>query len=57
MNAEDDLYVMVAVIGMTAITVVTRSFFFLSSTPWKLPRWAERGLQFAPIAAMAGSMC
>jgi branched-subunit amino acid transport protein len=53
MNAEDDLYVLVAVIGMTVITVVTRSFFFLSTRPWKLPRWAERGLQYAPVAALA----
>jgi branched-subunit amino acid transport protein len=53
MNAADDLYVMAAVLGMTVITVMTRSFFFLSSNPWKLPRWAERGLQYAPVAALA----
>jgi branched-subunit amino acid transport protein len=53
MNAEDDLYVIVVIVGMTLITVVTRSFFFLSSRPWALPRWAERGLQYAPVAALA----
>jgi len=36
-----------------AITVITRSFFFLSSKPWTLPHWAQRGLQYAPIAALA----
>ena len=36
-----------------AITVITRSFFFISSKPWTLPGWAQRGLQYAPIAALA----
>jgi branched-subunit amino acid transport protein len=35
------------------VTVVTRSFFFFSSKPWHLPSWAERGLHYAPIAALA----
>ena len=38
---------------MTAATVVTRSFFFLSRKPWALPGWAARGLQYAPVAALA----
>jgi branched-subunit amino acid transport protein len=53
MNAESDPYVLAAIAGMTVITVVTRSFFFISSKQWKLPRWAERGLQYAPVAALA----
>jgi branched-subunit amino acid transport protein len=40
-------------VGLACITVLTRSFFFLSSTEWKLPHWAQRGLQYAPIAALA----
>lgn len=35
------------------VTVVSRAFFFLSSRPWRLPHWAERGLQYAPIAALS----
>ena len=35
------------------ITVITRGFFFLSDRPWTLPHWAQRGLQYAPIAALS----
>ncbi|MES3011808.1 MAG: AzlD domain-containing protein [Pseudomonadota bacterium] len=38
--------------GLTVVTVISRSFFFISSQPWQLPRWAQRGLQYAPIAAL-----
>ena len=32
--------------------VFARGFFVFSSKPWRLPAWAERGLQYAPIAAL-----
>ncbi len=48
-----DLWTVTTIIGMTLVTVLTRSFFFLSSKPWPLPTWLQRGLQFAPVAAMA----
>ena len=32
---------------------IARSFFFISKRDWKLSHWAERGLQYAPIAALA----
>lgn len=38
---------------MTVVTVVARSFFFLSDREWALPSWMQRGLQYAPIAALA----
>ena len=41
------------IVGLTCVTVLARCFFFISSKPWHLPQWAERGLQFAPIAALA----
>jgi branched-subunit amino acid transport protein len=41
------------ILGMAAITVLTRSFFFLSDRPWHLPSWARRGLAYAPVAALA----
>jgi branched-subunit amino acid transport protein len=39
--------------ALAVITVVSRSFFFISERPWTLPQWAQRGLQYAPIAALA----
>jgi branched-subunit amino acid transport protein len=41
------------IVGLAGVTVLTRSFFFISSEEWSLPDWAQRGLQYAPIAAMA----
>lgn len=41
------------IVGLAVVTTVTRCFFFLSKSPWQLPRWAQRGLQYAPIAALA----
>ena len=43
----------VAILGMTAITVVTRGFFLLSEREWPLPAWVNRGLRYAPLAALA----
>ncbi len=48
-----DLESLITILGMAVVTVVTRGFFFMSSKPWQLPHWAERGLQYAPIAALA----
>ncbi len=53
MNPVTDGWTVLTILGMTAITVITRCFFFLSSRPWKLPGWAQRGLHYAPIAALA----
>lgn len=50
---QTDLWTVVTIVGMTLVTVLTRAFFFLSEKPWTLPVWAQRGLQFAPIAALA----
>ncbi len=48
-----DLWTLAVIAGLTVVTVVARSFFFISSRPWSLPAWAERGLQYAPIAALS----
>lgn len=48
-----DLWTVAIILGMTCVTVITRSFFFISSKPWKLPGWAQRGLHYAPIAALS----
>ena len=50
---QTDAWTLVVIGGLALVTVVTRSFFFLSSTPWQLPHWAQRGLQYAPIAALS----
>ena len=51
--AGTDGWTLVTIIGMALVTVITRSFFFFSSKPWALPAWVERGLHYAPIAALA----
>ena len=48
-----DAWTLAIIVGLAVVTVVTRSFFFISSRPWPLPAWAARGLQYAPIAALS----
>jgi branched-subunit amino acid transport protein len=43
----------VVIVGMAAITVVTRSFFLLTHREWSLPGWVMQGLRYAPLAALA----
>ncbi len=50
---QTDFWTVLTIFGLALMTVVTRSFFFFSSKPWRLPAWAERGLNYAPIAALA----
>lgn len=51
--AGTDLWTLAVIVGLAAVTVLTRCFFFISSKPWGLPHWAQRGLQYAPIAALS----
>ena len=37
---------------MTAITWVTRGFFFFSRAALPMPTWLIEGLRYAPLAAM-----
>jgi branched-subunit amino acid transport protein len=48
-----DLWTFLTILAMGVVTVVTRGFFFMSDKPWTLPHWAQRGLQYAPIAALS----
>jgi len=50
---QDDLWMFGVIMGLSVVTVVARSFFFLSNQDWQLPHWAQRGLQYAPIAALS----
>ena len=45
--------IIVAFLGLTVITVVTRSFFFISDREWPIPDWLREGLRHAPLAALA----
>jgi branched-subunit amino acid transport protein len=53
MSAIADSWTVLTIVGLTVVTVVTRTLFFWSSKPWQLPAWLQRGLQYAPIAALS----
>lgn len=42
----------VTIIGLAIVTVVTRCFFFISERELVLPQWVQRGLRYAPLAAL-----
>lgn len=48
-----DPWTLLTIVALGGVTVLTRGFFFISSKPWSLPHWAQRGLQYAPIAALS----
>jgi branched-subunit amino acid transport protein len=48
-----DGWTLLTTLGMACVTVIARSFFFITDKDWSLPRWAQRGLQYAPIAALS----
>ena len=50
---QTDFYTVATIAGMACVTVLTRCFFLFSSKPWTLPGWAQRGLHYAPIAALS----
>jgi branched-subunit amino acid transport protein len=43
----------IAALGLVAISAFSRTFFFLTERPWRLPTWLERGLKYAPLAALS----
>lgn len=48
-----DLDRIAVILGLALVTVLARGFFLISGSAWSLPHWAQRGLQYAPIAALA----
>jgi branched-subunit amino acid transport protein len=48
-----DGWTLAVILGLAAVTVITRCFFFMTNAQWQLPHWAQRGLQYAPIAALS----
>jgi branched-subunit amino acid transport protein len=47
-----DFHTLLTFLLMGFLTMVSRSFFFIPDGEWTLPRWAQRGLYYAPIAAL-----
>ena len=43
---------LLVVLGLTAMTLLSRGLFFLSEREIPLPPWLERGLRVAPLAAL-----
>jgi branched-subunit amino acid transport protein len=48
-----DVFQLLTLLGLAAMTVLTRCFFFILNRELPFPAWAQRGLQYAPIAALA----
>jgi branched-subunit amino acid transport protein len=44
---------LLAILGLAAITVVSRAFFMIPERELPLPDWLKRGLKYAPLAALA----
>lgn len=51
---ETDGWTLLVIVGLAGMTVLARCFFFILDRPWTLPGWAERALQYAPMAALSG---
>lgn len=54
MNGATDFWTLAIILGLAAVTVITRCFFFILDKPWTLPAWAHRALHYAPVAALSG---
>jgi branched-subunit amino acid transport protein len=52
-SGEVHLGHMVTIAALACVSVLARCLFFLSSRAWTLPGWAQRGLQYAPMAALS----
>lgn len=44
---------LLTIVALVGVSVLSRCFFFLSERKLELPHWAQRGLQYAPIAALS----
>ena len=46
-------WTLLVIVGLAAMSVLTRCFFFILDREWGLPAWAHRALHYAPVAALA----
>ena len=53
MTAMSNTEAVIAIVGLAAITVLTRGFFFLGQREILIPNWLRQGLRYAPLAALA----
>lgn len=53
MNLPDWPWTLAAIIGLAVTTVLTRSFFLFPDREIPLPAWFQRGLKYAPLAALS----
>jgi len=54
MSGTTDLWTLAVIAGLAGVTLLSRCFFFILERSWALPPWADRALQYAPVAALAG---
>jgi branched-subunit amino acid transport protein len=47
----NDLHAALAIVGLAAVTLVTRGFLLFPDRKMPIPGWLERGLKVAPLAA------
>lgn len=50
MNGADTV---VTILGLAVVTVLARGFFVISRRELPMPGWLERGLRYAPLAALS----
>jgi branched-subunit amino acid transport protein len=43
---------LVTIVGLALISLLTRGFFILPSRELPIPAWLQRGLRYAPVAAL-----
>ena len=48
--------ILMVIFGMTVVTAVSRTFFFISRHPFTMPDWVLRGLRYAPLAALVATI-
>lgn len=53
MSWENHLWLWIAILGLSVVTVVTRSFFLLTPASFEFSPLVQRALRFAPAAAIA----
>lgn len=50
--SSDELWLLAAIAGLAAITVLARAFFMIPEREIPMPDWLRRGLKYAPLAAL-----
>ena len=48
--------VLLVLVGLGAVTLLTRGFFLMPQREWPLPDWLRKGLRYAPLAALTAVM-